>query len=48
MKMVNARNILIMVNPRYVMTVFAGTNGAGKSTISKQMKGIVGTIIDPH
>jgi len=36
-----------MVNPRYVMTVFAGTNGAGKSTISKQMKGIVGTIIDP-
>ncbi|HEY0827676.1 MAG TPA: hypothetical protein VGE40_06250 [Bacilli bacterium] len=29
------------------MTVFAGTNGAGKSTISNQMKGIVGTIIDP-
>jgi predicted ABC-type ATPase len=45
--MVNARNTFIMVNSGYVLTVFAGTNGAGKSTISKQMKSIVGTIIDP-
>lgn len=29
------------------MTVFAGTNGAGKSTISFQMREYVGTIIDP-
>ncbi|WP_238326898.1 dephospho-CoA kinase [Paenibacillus graminis] len=29
------------------MTVFAGTNGAGKSTISFQMRDYVGTIIDP-
>jgi predicted ABC-type ATPase len=29
------------------MTIFAGTNGAGKSTISLQMKDWIGTIIDP-
>ena len=29
------------------MTVFAGTNGAGKSTISFQLRYYVGTIIDP-
>ena len=36
-----------MGSSRHVMTVFAGTNGAGKSTISKQMKEMVGIIIDP-
>lgn len=29
------------------MTIFAGTNGAGKSTISLQMRDWIGTIIDP-
>ncbi len=36
-----------MGSSKYVMTVFAGTNGAGKSTISKQMKKMVEIIIDP-
>ncbi|MEK4003315.1 hypothetical protein [Paenibacillus sp. FSL H3-0333] len=36
-----------MIETESVMTVFAGTNGAGKSTISFQMKDYVGTIIDP-
>ncbi|MNW48924.1 hypothetical protein D3C74_263160 [compost metagenome] len=35
-----------MTEPESVMTVFAGTNGAGKS-ISFQMRDYVGTIIDP-
>lgn len=29
------------------MTVFAGTNGAGKNTISFQMRDYAGIIIDP-
>lgn len=36
-----------MGSARLVMTVFAGTNDAGKSTISQQMKEMVGIIIDP-
>ncbi|WP_410513081.1 hypothetical protein PaeBR_00970 [Paenibacillus sp. BR2-3] len=36
-----------MTERESVMTVFAGTNGAGKSTISLQMRDYVGTIIDP-
>ncbi|MEC0170980.1 zeta toxin family protein [Paenibacillus graminis] len=36
-----------MTDRESVMTVFAGTNGAGKSTISFQMRDYVGTIIDP-
>lgn len=30
-----------------VMTKFAGTNGAGKSTISLQMKESFGEVVDP-
>lgn len=30
-----------------VMTVFAGTNGAGKSTISLQMQEWIGEVVDP-
>lgn len=30
-----------------IMTVFAGTNGAGKSTISLQMRDFVGEVVDP-
>ncbi|WP_334074082.1 hypothetical protein [Paenibacillus sp. A14] len=29
------------------MTVFAGTNGAGKSTISLQMRDFIGEVVDP-
>ncbi|MGF7049457.1 putative ABC-type ATPase [Paenibacillus sp. DS2015] len=36
-----------MTNDQAILTVFAGTNGAGKSTISFQMKDYVGVIIDP-
>lgn len=36
-----------MNNPKPIMTVFAGTNGAGKSTISLQMKEWLGELIDP-
>ncbi|MEK4046245.1 hypothetical protein NSU18_21640 [Paenibacillus sp. FSL H8-0048] len=36
-----------MTKSKSVMTVFAGTNGAGKSTISFQLRDYVGTIIDP-
>ena len=36
-----------MTNDQAIMTVFAGTNGAGKSTVSFQMKDYVGVIIDP-
>lgn len=30
-----------------VMTIFAGTNGAGKSIISLQMRGFIGEVVDP-
>lgn len=30
-----------------VMTIFAGTNGAGKSTISLQMRELIGEVVDP-
>ncbi|GIO86100.1 hypothetical protein J25TS5_30320 [Paenibacillus faecis] len=30
-----------------VMTIFAGTNGAGKSTISLQMREFIGEVVDP-
>lgn len=36
-----------MNNHKPVMTVFAGTNGAGKSTISLQMRGFIGEVVDP-
>jgi predicted ABC-type ATPase len=36
-----------MNNTTKVLTIFAGTNGAGKSTISNQMRQYIGTIIDP-
>ncbi|CAG7653321.1 hypothetical protein PAESOLCIP111_06739 [Paenibacillus solanacearum] len=36
-----------MNNQTSVLTIFAGTNGAGKSTISKQMREYIGTVIDP-
>ncbi|MEK3773060.1 hypothetical protein MHB85_00965 [Paenibacillus sp. FSL K6-4396] len=32
---------------RPVMTVFAGTNGTGKSTLSMQMREWLGELIDP-
>lgn len=36
-----------MNNYKPVMTVFAGTNGAGKSTISLQMREFIGEVVDP-
>ncbi|SDS68419.1 Predicted ABC-type ATPase [Paenibacillaceae bacterium GAS479] len=36
-----------MNNTRPIMTVFAGTNGAGKSTISLQMRNWLGELVDP-
>lgn len=36
-----------MSDSKPIMTVFAGTNGAGKSTISLQMKEWLGELIDP-
>lgn len=34
-------------NTSPIMTVFAGTNGAGKSTISLQMRNWLGELVDP-
>ncbi|MNN00834.1 Zeta toxin [compost metagenome] len=34
-------------NHQPVMTIFAGTNGAGKSTISLQMRELIGEVVDP-
>ncbi|MGG6309232.1 hypothetical protein [Paenibacillus macerans] len=36
-----------MNNHQPVMTIFAGTNGAGKSTISLQMRELTGEVVDP-
>lgn len=36
-----------MNDTRPIMTVFAGTNGAGKSTISLQMREWLGELVDP-
>ncbi|MEC0245911.1 zeta toxin family protein [Paenibacillus chitinolyticus] len=36
-----------MSDTKPIMTVFAGTNGAGKSTISLQMREWLGELIDP-
>ncbi|GIP49012.1 MULTISPECIES: zeta toxin family protein [Paenibacillus] len=36
-----------MNNHQPVMTIFAGTNGAGKSTISLQMRELIGEVVDP-
>jgi predicted ABC-type ATPase len=43
----NGRNLNIMSDTKPIMTVFAGTNGAGKSTISLQMREWLGELIDP-
>lgn len=36
-----------MSDSKPIMTVFAGTNGDGKSTVSFQMKEWLGELIDP-
>lgn len=43
----SGKKLNIMSNTKPVMTVFAGTNGAGKSTISLQMRKWLGELIDP-
>ncbi len=47
MKTDSVLKLRAMSDREIIMTVFAGTNGAGKSTISAQMKEYVGVIIDP-
>lgn len=43
----SGRNLNIMSDTKPIMTVFADTNGAGKSTISLQMREWIGELIDP-